>query len=70
MQNNFQSLSYFLPELLIIFTVLFVVISDLVNDLKKYTYYIALFGLTCSGLLVFLGGYTSTPTTIFNDMLL
>ena len=39
MQNNFQSLSYFLPELLIIFTVLFVVISDLVNDLKKYTYY-------------------------------
>ena len=70
MQNNFQSLSYFLPELLIIFTVLFVVISDLVNDLKKYTYYIALFGLTCSGLLVFLGGYTPTPTTIFNDMLI
>ena len=70
MQNNFQSLSYFLPELLIIFTVLFVVISDLVNDLKKYTYYIALFGLTCCGILVFLGGYTSTPTTIFNDMLI
>ena len=50
-ENNFQSLSYFLPELVIIFTVLFVIISDLIQDLKKYSYYVALGGLFFSSIL-------------------
>ena len=69
MQNNFQSLSYFLPELLIIFTILFVIISDLISDLKKYSYFIAVFGVLCSGLLLFTAGYEFNPKMIFNNML-
>ena len=70
MQNNFQSISYFLPELTIICTILFVIISDLINDLKKFTYYLAVFGLLCSGILLLLGGFNDVPKMLFNDMLI
>ena len=52
MENNFQSLSYFLPELVIIFTVLFVIISDLNPSVKKYSFYISLIGIFLSGTML------------------
>ena len=69
-ENNFQSLSYFLPELVIIFTVLFVIISDLVDDLKKYSHYVAIGGLFFSALLLYIGGYNVESKFIFNNMLI
>tara|TARA_B100000965_G_scaffold187553_1_gene156527 strand:- start:2182 stop:3642 length:1461 start_codon:yes stop_codon:yes gene_type:complete len=69
-ENNFQSLSYFLPELVIVFTILFVVISDLVEDLKKYSHYIALVGLGFSAVLLYLAGYSIDTNFIFNNMLI
>ena len=69
-ENNFQSLSYFLPELVIVFTILFVVISDLVEDLKKYSHYIALVGLGFSAILLYLAGYSIDTNFIFNNMLI
>jgi NADH-quinone oxidoreductase subunit N len=70
MQNNFQSLSYFLPELAIIATIMFVVLSDLVSDLKKYNYYISVCGLLLVVLLLVLGGYSTNGKQLFNDMLI
>ena len=70
MQNNFQSLSYFLPELTIVTTILFVIIADLIKDLKKYSYYISVFGLLFAGLLLYLCGYEIDPKMIFNNMLI
>ena len=69
-ENNFQSLSYFLPELVIVFTILFVVISDLVEDLKKYSHYIALVGLGFTAVLLYLAGYSAYTNFIFNKMLI
>ena len=70
MQNNFQSLSYFLPELTIVTTILFVIIADLIRDLKKYSYYLSVIGLLFSGLLLYLCGYEVNPKMIFNNMLI
>ena len=70
MENNFQSISYFLPELLIVFTILFVIISDLVDDLKKYTHYLTLACLGLVGILLYLGGSNSESKFIFNNMLI
>ena len=70
MQNNFQSLSYFLPELAIMSTIMFVVISDLIPDLKKYNYYISIFGLVLTALLLILGGFTINDKLLFNSMLI
>ena len=70
MQNNFQSLSYFLPEILIVFTILFVIISDLISDLKKYSFHLAVFGVLASSLLVFMGGFSADPKMLFNDLLI
>ena len=70
MQNNFQSLSYFLPELTIVTTILFVIIADLIKDLKKYSYYLSVFGLLFAGLLLYLCGYEMDPKMIFNNMLI
>jgi len=70
MQNNFQSLSYFLPELAIIATIMFVILSDLISDLKKYNYYISVCGLLLVVLLLVLGGYSTNGKQLFNDMLI
>ena len=70
MQNNFQSLSYFLPEITIVLTILFTIISDLVKDLKKYTHKLVLFGLGLTGILLFLDSSTSVSKYLFNDMLI
>ena len=70
MQNNFQSLSYFLPEITIVLTILFTIISDLVKDLKKYTHKLVLFGLGLTGVLLFLDSSTSVSKYLFNDMLI
>ncbi len=70
MQNNFQSLSYFIPEITIVITLLLAIVSDLFNDLKKYTYYLILFGLSLTGVLLFLDNSTSVSRLLFNDMLI
>ena len=70
MQNNFQSLSYFIPEITIVITLLLAIVSDLFNDLKKYTYYLILFGLSLTGILLFLDNSTSVSRLLFNDMLI
>ena len=70
MQNNLQSLSYFLPEILIVCSILFLIISDLVNDLKKYSYYIAVFGSLSAFLLVYFGAYPQISISLFNDLLI
>ena len=36
MGNNFQSLQYFLPELILICTILFVIVADLIPSIKQY----------------------------------
>ena len=54
MQNNFQSLTYFIPEITIVITLLLAIISDLFKEFKRYTYYLVLFGLFLTGLLLFL----------------
>ena len=70
MQNNFQSLSYFLPEITIVLTILFTIISDLIKDLKKYTHKLVLFGLGLTGILLFLDSSTSVSRYLFNNMLI
>ena len=70
MQNNFQSLSYFLPEITIVITLLLAIVSDLIEECKKYTYHLILFGLSLTGLLLFLDSSTSVSKYLFNDMLL
>ena len=67
MGNNFQSLQYFLPETVLILTVLFVIISDLIPTIKEYSFKITLFGLSLTGLILFLLKYSNEY--IFNDML-
>ena len=68
MGDNFQSLQYFLPETVLIFTVLFVIVSDLIPSLKEYSFKIALFGISLSGITLFLLKYSNEY--IFNSMLL
>ena len=70
MQNNFQSLSYFLPEITIVITLLLAIVSDLIEECKKYTYHLILFGLSLAGLLLFLDSSTSVSKYLFNNMLL
>ena len=70
MQNNFQSLSYFLPEITIVLTILFTIISDLVKDLKKYTHKFVMFGLGLTGVLLFLDSSPSVSKYLINDMLI
>ena len=70
MQNNFQSLTYFIPEITIVVTLLLAIISDLFKEFKRYTYYLVLFGLFLTGLLLFLDSSTSVSKFLFNDMLL
>ena len=52
MCNNFQSLQNFLPELIIIATILFVIIADLIPSIKEYTFKITLFGMLATGLMM------------------
>ena len=68
MGNNFQSLQHFLPELIIIFTVLFVIISDLVPSLKEFSFRLALVGMIFAGLLLFVMGPGNK--LIFESMLM
>ena len=70
MQNNLQSLAYFIPEITIVITLLLAIVSDLFNEFKKYTYYLVLFGLFLTGLLLFLDSSTNVSKYLFNDMLL
>ena len=70
MQNNFHSLTYFIPEITIVITLLLAIISDLFKEFKRYTYYLVLFGLFLTGLLLFLDSSTSVSTFLFYDMLL
>ena len=68
MENNFQSLQYFLPEIVLILTVLFVIVSDLIPSIKEYSFKITVFGLLSTGFILFLLKYSNK--NIFNDMLI
>ena len=67
-QQNFISLSYFLPEIILIISVLVVIISDLVPSLNRYSFFFTLAGIFLSALMLYMLGYSGNK--IFNDMLL
>ena len=56
MGNNFQSLQYFLPELILICTILFVIVADLIPSIKQYSYNLTLLGMILVGLMMFIVG--------------
>jgi len=68
MGNNFQSLQHFLPELILIFTILLVIVTDLVPTLKEYSFKLTLCGLFLSGLLMIVIG--PGDKLIFESMLM
>ena len=68
MGNNFQSLQHFLPELILICTILFVIIADLIPSIKKYSFHLTLLGLILVGLMMLLIG--SGNKLIFENMLM
>ena len=68
MQQNLQSISYFLPELIIILSVLLVIVSDLIPSIKKYSFYFSLGGIALSTLMLLIVGYSDKE--IFNSMII
>ena len=68
MENNFQSIQYFLPELILILTILFVIVCDLIPSVSKYSFNLTLFGLLFMALMMFING--SSGEFIFNKMLI
>ena len=69
MGNNFQSLQYFLPELILIFTILFVIIADLIPSIKQHSYNLTLLGMILVGLMMFIVG-PGDNKLIFENMLI
>ena len=67
-QQNFTSLSYFLPELIIIATIMLVILSDLVPSLNKYSFYFSLIGIFLSSIMLYMMGWSDKK--IFNDMII
>ena len=65
MQQNLQSISYFLPELILILSILSVVVSDLIPSVKKYSFYISLIGIFLSGTMLLMIGFSDKM--IFNN---
>ena len=68
MGDNFQSMQHFLPELIIICTILFTIIADLLPSIKRYSFNITLFGMIATGVMMFLLKYSDK--IIFNGMLI
>ena len=68
MQQNLQSIPYFLPELILISAILFTIVSDLIPSVKKYSFYISLIGIFLSGLMLLMIGYSDKM--IFNNMII
>ena len=68
MQQNLQSISYFLPELIIILTILLVIVSDLVPSINKYSFYFALGGIFLTSLMLLIVGFSGKM--IFNSMII
>ena len=66
-QQNFTSLSYFLPELIIVLSILFVILSDLIPSMNRYSFYFTIGGIILSALMLYFIGYSDK--TIFNDMI-
>ena len=64
MQQNFQSLAYFLPELIIILSILFVIISDLVPSIKQYSFHLSLTGIFLASIMLLIVGCSNSY--IFN----
>jgi len=58
MGDNFQSMQHFLPELIIICTILFTIIADLLPSIKRYSFNITLFGMIATGVMMFLLKYS------------
>jgi len=67
MENNFQSLQHFLPQLILISTILFVILCDLVPSVSKYSFNLTLVGLVLVAIMLFLNG--ASGKYIFNNML-
>ena len=67
-QNNLQSLSSFLPELIIIFSIIMVIISDLIPSIKKYTFIFTLVGIFLTALMLYIVGHSDK--TLFNNMII
>ena len=68
MQQNLQSISYFLPEILIILSILLVIISDLVPSIKQHSFHFALGGIFLSTLMLLMIG--PSEKMIFNNMII
>ncbi len=68
MENNFQSIQYFLPELILVLTILFVIVCDLIPSVSRYSFNLTLFGLLFMGLMMFING--PSGEYIFNKMLI
>jgi len=68
MENNFQSIQYFLPELILTLTILFVIVCDLIPSISKYSFNLTLFGLLFMALMMFVNG--PSGELIFNKMLI
>ena len=65
--QNLESLKYFIPELLIVFSILFVILLDLFNQ-KKHTLTFILIASFLIGLALYFQGY-SNESNIFLGML-
>ncbi|MFQ5602044.1 MAG: NADH-quinone oxidoreductase subunit N [bacterium] len=70
LQNNLNSLSYFIPELILTGVIITIIIADLAlqKKYKPWTSIIALAGLVIAFIAV-LGQYKLGSRTIFNDMM-
>jgi len=66
-QQNFTSLSYFLPELIIVVSILFVILSDLIPSMNKYSFHFTVGGILLSWLMLYFMGYSDKA--IFNNMI-
>ena len=52
MLSNLTSINYYLPELILVGSVLLAILFDLIPPLKKWNYYIAIIGIVATGLFL------------------
>ena len=51
--TNLESLAYFLPELVIVISLLLIIVLDLLPKTKPYTFHLALSAIILSGICLF-----------------
>ena len=50
--SNLSSLSYYIPELIIICTIIFTIIADLIPSINRYSFGVSLFGMISTGIMM------------------